>query len=147
MAAGGRLERHRARLAGCPPASRDVRPRDAHTIAANGYEYTVEFFADANGGPARVARGGALSLESLDIDSSVLDVAGDGYTLTLHVVAAPATWTHGFANKLSVLSLTDLSSTNSISFTNSTLSSDGTVTFILPLDFATSDTTFFCVQY
>ncbi|MBP5787954.1 MAG: hypothetical protein J6Y19_09100, partial [Kiritimatiellae bacterium] len=86
-----------------------------HVFSANGYEYTVAFEDDA----ATVASVRELPLENLEILDATL--SPDGTSLVLTVVAAPATWTHGFADTLSVLQITDLSSTNSTSFSDSTL--------------------------
>ena len=101
-----------------------------HTIAANGYEYTIDFT-----GAAPVAtKGAALSLESLDIVSSIL--SPDAATLTLTVTATPATWTHGFLDTLSLRQTADLVSGDLTTLSTSpTLSPDGTVTYTLPLDF------------
>ena len=109
---------------------------DTRVFSANGREYTVEF----GNGAATVASVRELPLENLEILDAAL--SPDGTALTLTVVASPATWTHGFADTLSVLRITDLSSTNSPAFSDSALSPDGTVTFTVPLD-ALTPATFF----
>ena len=128
-----------------PVGDWDIEPAETtHVFFANGYEYSVSFVGGVNAGPGSVstaAQGGALPLEGLEISGFSVD----GGILTLHVVADPDTWTHGFADTLSL----NQAETLSFSFApvppaTPVLSPDGTVSFTLPLD-SSIPAAFFCI--
>ncbi|MBR6021950.1 MAG: hypothetical protein IK066_05970, partial [Kiritimatiellae bacterium] len=121
---------------------------NAQVFFANGYEYAVPFAGGVNATPGKApaaTQGGALSLERLEIVDFSLDA--DTGILTLRVAAEPATWTHGFADTLSLARTDTLSPSSAFSHLPSpspSLSPDGTVCFSLPLD-PTPPTAFFSI--
>ena len=67
-----------------------------HTFSANGYSYTVTI--DTEEGGTVATRGEELALNSLKIGAFTV---ADGW-LSIGVTAEPATWLHGFAERLKV---------------------------------------------